>query len=73
MRSAVGRAAGVGSWRPRSTASGGTISSGRPAAGSSPVTRAMATVSSTSLRRASAELAGKYPEADLLKIYTAAL
>ena len=55
MRSAVGSAAGEGSNRPRSISSGGGVSSGRPAAGSCPVTRAMSTVSRTRVSRAAGE------------------
>jgi len=55
MRSAVGTAAGEGSCIPSSTSSAAAVSSGRPEAASSPVTRAMATVSATIVRSAVAE------------------
>ena len=55
IRSFVGRAAGLGSNRPRSMSSAGGASSGSPAAASSPVTRAMSTVSPTSVSRAGGE------------------
>ncbi len=55
IRSSVGRAAGEGSCIARSRSSGGTTSSGSPAAASSPVTRAIPTVSSTRRWRAGRE------------------